>query len=283
MNQNPKIAFLGTPDIARVFLDALIAANMSPTVVVTNPDKPVGREQTLTPSSVKVSAHSHNIPVLQPETIDDVFIAELSKEPWDLFIVVAYGMILPQALIDIPKHGTLNVHFSLLPRWRGASPVEAAILAGDTETGVAIQRMRFKLDSGPIVAQEKTAISEYETAPELRTRLGEIGSKLLIDTLPHYLADEIALHEQDESLVTKAAKMKKEDGELLLSDDAITKWRKYRAYKQWPGTFFVHEKSAGTSIRVKITDASFENGVFTILRVIPEGKREMNYEDFIRA
>ncbi len=272
MQQHPKIAFFGTPDIARTFLDELIAAGMTPALVVTNPDRPVGREQILTPSSAKVSAIEHGIPVLQPEKIDDAFIAQLSKDSWDVFIVVAYGMIMPEALINLPKHGTLNVHFSLLPRWRGASPVEAAILSGDIETGVAIQKMRFKLDSGPIVAVEKTPIGNDETASTLRARLGDIGTKLLIDTLPQYLAGEITPKNQDESLVTKAPKMKKEDGELLENDDDMTKWRKYRAYYAWPGTyFFVNGK------RVKITSARFEDGTFKIERVVPEGKRETIY------
>lgn len=281
MPEKPRIAFFGTPDIATGFLDALVAAGMPPALVVSAPDKPAGRGLSLTPPPVAQWAQAQGIPLVQPEKLDDAFTEQLRAEQWDVFIVVAYGHILPQALIDLPAHQTLNVHFSLLPHWRGASPVESAILAGDKETGCAIQVMRAKLDTGPLIAVETTPIGANETAPELRARLGDIGARLLIETLPRYLAGNLTATEQDDAQMTYAKKMKKEDGDITNDDDA-TRWRKYRAYTGWPGTYFFAERG-GKTVRVKIAAAHDESGRFVIDRVIPEGKREMPYADFLRA
>lgn len=281
MSGTPRIAFFGTPDVAVTFLDALQEAGMPPALVVSAPDRPAGRGLTLTAPPVAQWAQAHGIPLVQPETLDDAFIESLRTETWDVFVVVAYGHILPHTLIDLPVHKTLNVHFSLLPRWRGASPVESAILAGDAETGCAIQIMRAKLDTGPLIAIETTPIGANETAPHLRARLGDIGARLLVETLPRYLAGELAATEQDDAQMTYARKMKKEDGDIT-NDDDRTKWRKYRAYDGWPGTFFFTER-AGARMRIKVGAAHDEGGRFVIDRIIPEGKKEMPYADFLRA
>jgi methionyl-tRNA formyltransferase len=325
MSGKPRIAFFGTPDIAAVFLDVLRENGLAPALVVTAPDRPAGRGLTLTPPPVAQWARARDVPFVQPEKLDDAFIESLRAEMLDVCIVVAYGHILPQALIDLPMHKTLNVHFSLLPRWRGASPVESAILAGDAETGCAIQIMRAKLDTGPLIAAATTPIAPDETAPELRARLGDIGARLLVETLPRYLAGELAAREQDDAQMTYAKKMRKEDGDIT-NDDDKTRWRKYRAYYGWPGTYFFalrtsnSHASASASLRgpavssivppstppetasprlaaaapassigkpnmmrIKITAAHFENDRFVIDRVVPEGKREMPYADFLRA
>ena len=218
----------------------------------------------------------NNIPLLQPEKIDESYVAtiknELEKLGASLFIVVAYGKILPETLINIPTLGTLNIHYSLLPKWRGASPVESAILHGDTETGVSIQKMVFKLDAGPVIAEEKTSIHPNETAPELRTRLIEIGGDLLAKKLPEFVNGMLSLTKQSEELATRSGKIKKEDGLVNpLSDDPKTLWNKYRAYFGWPGIYFFDENNK----RVKITDASLKDGKFVVKKIIPEGKKEI--------
>lgn len=281
-NNPPRYAFFGTPAVAVTFLDALLKAGMPPALVISNPDRPAGRGLELIASPVAQWARAHTIPLVQPEKIDESFFRDIqSQGPWDVFLVVAYGVILPQALIEMPRRGTLNVHFSLLPRWRGASPVESAILAGDEETGAVIQRMRMKLDTGPVIALEKARIEENETAPELRTRLGVIGAELLVRSLPRYLAGELAEAEQNDSEATHAKKMKKEDGDITADVDT-ERWRKYRAYAQWPGTYFFAERN-GTKIRVKVKSARWESGAFVIEEVVPEGKSSLSYEAFLRS
>ena len=273
-----SLAFFGTPQLAVEILDAMEKAGFSPAVVVTAGDARRGKSG-VTPTPVALWAAKRGTSVMKPERLDDRFLEEFKKHTVALGVVVAYGKILPQTLLDMPRLGMWNVHYSLLPRWRGAAPVEAAILAGDDETGVTIQRIVLELDAGPIAAVEKTAIREDETAPELRGRLNEMAKELLIEELPRLLQGTIALIEQDPRAATRCGKTEREDGELSLADDPRKNYRKYRAYYGWPGVYFLTER--GT--RVKIADASFEDGHFMVKRVIPEGKREMSYEDFLRS
>lgn len=276
-----SFAFFGTPDVAVKTLDILFDRGFIPTVIITSPDRPSGRGLTLTAPPVKTWAEQHTIPYLQPETIDTEFMSTLRSYNVKLSIVVAYGKILPQELIDLPEKGTLNIHYSLLPRYRGASPVESAILNGDTETGVTIQQMVFKLDAGNIITQESTPIGDNETTPDLRDRLIIIGGELLANVLPS-VWNGVATHTvQDETLVTRSKKMTKESGLIDLSDDSKTNYNKYRAYKLWPRTYFFSEKNSKHT-RVVITKASLVNNIFTPLLVIPEGKKEIKYEDFLR-
>lgn len=274
---NTRIAFWGTPALTTAYLDALAAAGMTPVVIVTNPDRPKGRGHAMAATPAKEWAVAHNIPVLQPEKLDESFRSAISSFNLDISIVVAYGKIITQELIDIPKYKTLNVHYSLLPKYRGAAPVEAAILAGETETGSSIQIMARALDSGPVIAEEKTAIGEAETAPELRSRLTEIGARLLVETLPRYIKGEITPIAQDDSLATKCGKIQKEDGLIDPEGDAVLNYRKYRAYKEWPRTYFFQNDR-----RVIITKAHRENGKFAVDQVLPEGKKEIPYADFLR-
>ncbi len=273
----PRIAFWGSPTLTTEYLDALERAGMKPTVIVTNPDRPKGRGHMLTPTPAKSWGLYHGVPVLTPEALDDAFYAELAVYDLDVSIVVAYGRILKERFIELPKHKTLNVHYSLLPRFRGASPVEAAILAGDTETGCSIQVMAPSLDSGPIVAEERLSIGESETAPILKERLTHVGAALLVKTLPDYLAGTIKAEPQDPSGMSVCGKIKKEDGHIDPSGDPTTNYRKYRAYAEWPRTYFFHNEK-----RVIITQAHFENGMFVIDRVLPEGKKEIGYADFLK-
>lgn len=267
-----KYIYFGTPDVAKETLEFLVAAGLRPEVVVTNPDAPFGRGQVLTPSPVKTLSESLSLPVMTPEKLDDNFIKEVEAIGADLAIVVAYGKILPESLISIFPKGVLNVHYSLLPRWRGASPVESALLNGDSETGVSIQRMVKKMDAGDVVAAARELILPEDTTATLRPRLIKLGAELLIDTLPKYLKGEVTPTVQDESQVTHAPKFAKTDGELKLDGDPLLNWRKYRAFAVSPGTYFFENGK-----RFKIKSARYENGRFIIERVVPEGGKEMDF------
>lgn len=280
-NQRLKIGFWGTPELTTTILDALANAGYAPCVIVTNPDRPQGRNLVLTATSAKLWGQTHDIPVLTPEKIGSVFLEEIQSYHCDLFVVVAYGKILPEAIISMPHYGTLNVHYSLLPRWRGATPVESAILAGDTETGVCVQQMVYKLDAGPIHDQVKISIHPNETAPKLRTRLNEIGKVILVETITKIANGSTKTHTQDETQMTRCGKITKEDGLIDPNGDPILNDRKFRAYYGWPGTYFFLQQGE-KQLRVIVKDAHLENGAFMITRIIPEGKKEMAYADFLK-
>jgi methionyl-tRNA formyltransferase len=245
---------------------------------VTSPDKPQGRKMLITPPPMKVWAKKNNIPCIQPEKL----IKEEVEGNFDLFIVVAYGKIIPENILNIPKLGSINIHYSLLPKYRGASPVESAILNGEIETGVTIQKMAYKMDTGPIIATEKTEIFSYEKAPDLRKRLIKIGGELLVKILSTPSASSHSPfaggEKQDESNATFCKKIKKEDGLIDLSDDPIKNYNKFRAYASWPRTFFFQN-----SKRVIITDAILENNQFVIKKVLPEGKKEIKWEESLKS
>lgn len=265
-----KFAFFGTPQIAATTLDVLAQHNMMPGLIVTNPDKPQGRKHTLTASPVKVWAMEHNIPVIDTENKAELLEA-LQKEQWDVFVVVAYGHILTEDIINLPKYGTVNIHYSLLPRWRGASPVEAAILHGDSETGITIQKMVYKLDAGDVIAKTVIPLTGNETTITMKESMATLGGELLADTLPKLIAGEVTAEPQDESKVTKSGKFKKEDAEILATDNDQIKWQKYRALIERKPYFMEHGK------RNIITNATFENGKFKIKEIIPEGQSRTPY------
>jgi methionyl-tRNA formyltransferase len=269
ITKNSKIIFFGTPKISANVLQALLDASYEIVAVVTNPDAPVGRKHIMTPSPVKVLATEKNIPVLTP---DKLSLEDLKSFAAGIGIVVAYGKIIPQSVIDMFPLGMLNIHYSLLPKYRGASPVENSILSGDAVTGVTIQKLVFKLDAGPIVAVREFPIDNKITSPEMKEKLTEIGSELLVESLPRYLNNEIELVEQDEALATHCKKISKSDGEIKLSDSDQSKWLKYRAYFGWPGIFYFDESGK----RVKITEATFENNTFIIKKIIREGEIEIS-------
>ena len=278
----PRIAFFGTPELTIPILEALSQHGYTPSCIVTGPDRTTGRHLVLTPPAPKVWATEKNILVLQPEKITEEFVRELAQQPWDLFVVVAYGAILPEALITIPTYGTINVHYSLLPQYRGATPTEAAILHGDTQTGITIQHMVYKLDAGAILAQKIIPLTGIERTPTLRDTLNAEACMLLPETIKKLLRGEITPVPQDETQVSKCGKIKKEDGLIDIHDTSIQADRKFRAYYGWPGTYFFithHEKQ----MRVKVTDAVYQNDTWTMLKVIPEGKKEMSFEDFKRG
>ena len=273
METKPTIAFFGTPELCVPILNKLEEAGFTPAVIITNPDRPVGRKQVMTPSPVKVWGQEKGIPVLQPEKLNDEFKAEFEKHNVDLSIVVAYGKIMPKWLIQLPVHQTLNIHYSLLPKYRGASPVESALLHGETTTGVCIQKMVHAMDAGPIAALEEVAIEPDEVAGELRNRLNVIGAQMLVDLIPEYIAGNIEPEDQAGE-PSYCYKTKKEDAEVDVDKMSDTElWNRYRAYFGWPSIFFFDENGK----RVKITKARFGDGKFIIEKVIPEGKKEVDW------
>lgn len=274
-------AYFGTPYVARDTLAILVERGFRPAVVVTSPDAPRGRGMQLAPSETRAWAEAAGFPVLAPDRITPELIEELKGYGCEYAIVVAYGKILPQALIDAFPKGVLNIHYSLLPKYRGASPVEGALLAGDTVTGVSIQQMAFKLDAGDVLAQQEVAIEPSETTRELRPRLVRIGAELLADILPAFERGDLHGAPQDHSLATFARKIEKAEGELDLVGDPIQNWNRYRAYAESPGTYFFAEKN-GRRMRVKIVTANLINGAFVPERVIPEGKSETDYAQFMK-
>lgn len=281
MPNTKPFAFFGTPYVARDTLAALIAHGYVPSVVITSPDAPKGRGLALQASKTNELARAHNIPVHTPAKLTPEAIEEIASYGCAYGIVVAYGKLLPQTLIDIFPLGLLNIHYSLLPKYRGASPVEAALLNGDEVTGVSIQKLVLKLDAGDVYATEELTIEPTETTRHLRARLITLGSDLLLRILPAFEQGSLVPTSQDESEATHVGKIKKEEGELRLGTNDPENWRKYRAFYESPGTYFFVEKH-GARIRVKVTAARYENDTFIPERVIPEGKREMAYADFVR-
>jgi methionyl-tRNA formyltransferase len=237
MKNKLKIIFAGTPDFAIPVFRALIAdADFEIAAVITQADKPIGRKQELTPPPVKIVALENNLKVLQPEKIKDIKDALAALKP-DFIVVIAYGQIIPQAILDIPKYGCINIHASLLPRWRGAAVIQAPILAGDKETGVTIMKMDKGLDTGPIIAQMKINLLKNETAETLHDELAKLGAMMLPETLKSFARGEMELKPQNEELVTYARELKKEDGKIDWSKPALEIERMVRAYTPWPSAF----------------------------------------------
>ncbi len=274
-------AYFGTPYVASDTLAYLLAQGYRPSVVITSQDAPRGRGMVLTPSETKALALQEGIPVLTPEKLNEEAREEIARFGCEYGVVVAYGKILPQALIDMFPLSLINVHYSLLPKYRGASPVESALRSGDTLTGVTIQQLVYALDAGDVLATKEVAIEPTETTRELRPRLVQIGAELLVSMLPSFEDGSISRIPQDESLATHCGKIAKSEGELNLSGDALTNWNIYRALAESPGTYFFVDKN-GQQTRVKIRTATYDGSHFTPLRVVPEGKNEMNYADSLR-
>lgn len=271
-----KFAYFGTPYVARDTLAKLVAAGYTPSVVVTSPDAPRGRGMELTPCETKAWALEHGLTVLTPQKIDEAFLQKLTVYECELAIVVAYGKLLPQAAIDLFPRGIVNIHYSLLPLYRGASPVESALRNGEIVTGVTIQQMALEMDAGDILAQEEIAIESTDTTVTLRPKLIESGADLLIRILPYLEAGTITPVAQDAARATRAPKIKKEEGLLSLSGDAVHNWNTYRAFRESPGTYFYATKG-DARMRVKIVDATFEKGSFVPTRIVPEGKSEQPF------
>jgi methionyl-tRNA formyltransferase len=234
-----RLLFMGTAELSCASLAALAGDERFRVVaVVTQPDKPKGRELKPQPSPVKNLALKLGRPVLQPDRArDEKFIAGLRELQPDLIVVVAYGQILPPAILDLPRHGCLNVHPSLLPKYRGAAPIQWAMANGESETGVTIMKMDAGLDTGPILSTRRTPILPADDSQCLHDRLAEIGADLLVETIPGYLAGKILPQPQPAEGSTYAAKIKKEDGRIDWNQPAVQIWNRHRAFTPWPGAF----------------------------------------------
>lgn len=262
-----QLGFFGTPRFAVYVLEELEKGGIVPDVIVTQPDRPAGRGLKLTASPVKIWALERHIPL------------EATPPEVDLFVVTAYGKILPKEMLAVPRKGTLNVHPSLLPKFRGPSPIESQILADDRECGVTVIKLDDEVDHGPIVAQASVTPEVWPMrASILEEMLAREGGKLLAETIPPYMEGSIVPESQDHTKATFTKKIQKEDGLIEIrhpmSDfEAYQNYLKFCAYDEWPGTFFFKD-----DVRYKITDAVLENASFKPLRVIPEGKTEREWK-----
>jgi methionyl-tRNA formyltransferase len=289
-----KFAFFGSSDFSIYVLDALKKQSILPALIITTPDKQKGRGLVLTPTPVKIWAQKNSIPVLDPIKLDDAFIDQCKGFPCtDLSVVASYGKIIPEQIINMPTYNTLNVHPSLLPKYRGASPIQNVMIDDTKNTGVTIIRLDKEMDHGPIVATKNMHFDEWPVYEKIEEKLGTAGGDLLAEIMPDWIAGKIKAVDQDHSQATFTKKITKIDGLLDPGDfradvppeRAYTAFRKIQAYHLWPGTyFFLEKKSSGSTadkkIRVKITSASWQNNRIIIEKVIPEGKREMLYKDF---
>ncbi len=234
----PSTVFMGSPDFALPVLRRL--SDTFPVVgVVTQPDRPAGRGRVLTPPPVKILADELGLPVIQPRRLSDPdALQKLHAWAPQLIVVAAFGQILKPTVLDIPQFGCINVHASLLPRWRGAAPIQAAILHGDENTGITIMRMDPGIDTGPILSQKSLPVYPQDTDASLSARLDDLGADLLLEILPAYLSGKLVPQSQDDSLATYASMIKKEQGLLDFSAPALSLERQVRAFTPWPGSYF---------------------------------------------
>ncbi len=240
-----SIVFAGTPDFACVSLQALLASGQVPVAALTQPDRPAGRGKKLRASAVKLAALEHDIPLWQPQSLRDPGVqADLASLEPDILIVAAYGLMLPPAVLSIPRKGCLNVHASLLPRWRGAAPIQHAILSGDAETGVCLMQMEAGLDTGPVYVSQATQIGPAETAGQLHDRLSAMGGALLVKRLAEILAGSLLPVPQDESLASYAGKISREHARIDWRQKATQIDRLIRAYNPVPGAWFDYRGEA---------------------------------------
>jgi methionyl-tRNA formyltransferase len=282
----PTFAFFGTPSIAAIALSELEAFGFSPSLVVCNPDAPIGRKQVLTPPPTKVWANERNIPVFQPTTLKDpAGLSPLTNSPFDFFVVFAYGKIMPAWLIELPKYGTLNAHPSLLPKLRGASPIRSTILTDLSAAGVTIIQMDAELDHGPILEQEKLILPGPIYGNILDHTLALRCGHLLGKTMTEHLKGLSKPTPQDDSQATFCTKITKEMSELMIDpyhlptgDEAYTTYRKICAFDGWPETFFKHQ---GKRIKIKSAHLTPDNQLI-IDRIVPEGKNEIDWSNYLR-
>lgn len=305
---NLKIVFIGTPEFGAIILEELVSNKYKPVLVVAETDKPAGRNQIVTPPPVKVVAEKYKIPVLQPEKIRNLELEIRNLKP-DLIIVAAYNQILPRGILEIPKYGCLNVHPSLLPKYRGPSPIQYAILNNDEETGVTIILMNEKIDEGDILASKKLIMkNEKLDCGLLSKKLAKLGTELLIETVPKWIKKDIKMEPQDNSKATYTKILTKDDGRINWQKDAEEIEKQIRAFSVWPGAFTFWLKD-DKLLRIKILKARVykfsQEFVYIIGRtlVVPqneaavqcgkdylvieeiqlEGKKEMKSEEFLRG
>ena len=300
-----RLVFMGTPDFAVPSLEHLILNHYPIVAVYTQPDRPAGRGRSLLPSPVKAAAQSRNLPVVQPESLKSAeVVAHLADFKPDVIVVAAFGQILPKSVLEIPRYGCVNIHPSLLPRFRGASPVAAAILAGDEFTGVSIMLMDEGMDTGPVLVRAQVPVSPQDTTGLLMSKLSLVAARLLQEVLVRWLRREINLRPQNEAEATYCSQITREDGEIDWHLPAIEIWRQVRAFNPWPGSYTTWR---GKQIKIleALTLPSEENmavgqvaalsggeaplgigtgdGVLGVLEVQMEGKRAMSAAEFLRG
>ncbi len=299
-----RLVFMGTPEFAIPALEKLISEGYRPVAVYSQPDRPAGRGRNLVAPPVKQAALNHGLPVVQPVSLKDpAELERLTSLKPDLIVVAAFGQLLPRPVLDLPPFGCLNLHPSLLPRHRGASPIPAAILAGDEETGVSLMLLDEGLDTGPILAQRGIPIEPEDTAETLEAKLAKLGAELLVEVLPRWLAREITPQPQDEAKATYAPPLSKQDGEINWERSALELWRRVRAFYPWPGCYtWLRGK------RLKVLEARplpggeglkpgtvlalpgdapvgvvTGEGILGLRRVQLEGKKPLSAEEFLRG
>lgn len=253
-----RIVFAGTPEFAAEHLKALLDSPYEIVAVYTQPDRPAGRGQKLMPSAVKALAVAHGVPVLQPQTLRNAEAqAELAALQPDLMVVVAYGLILPQAVLDIPRLGCINSHASLLPRWRGAAPIQRAVEAGDTESGVTVMRMEAGLDTGPMLLKVATPISAEDTGGSLHDRLAQMGPPAVVQAIAGLADGSLQGEVQNDALATYAHKLNKDEARLDWRRPAVELERLIRAFNPWP---VCHSTLDGESVKVLAANAAAGKG-----------------------
>lgn len=298
-----KVIYAGTPDFAVPALQALIDSEHDVIAVYTQPDRPAGRGRKLTPSPVKKIALEHNIPVFQPVNFktEECRQALLDLQA-DLMVVAAYGLILPKAILDAPRLGCINIHASLLPRWRGAAPIQRAILAGDSETGITIMQMDVGLDTGDMLAKSACSISDDMTASQLHDQLMAMSGQALMDIMPAIENQTLAPEKQDESLVTYAEKLQKAEAQIDWSQAAEQIARQVRAFNAWPVSQTTYQdqvmriwqakaiSQTSSETPGKVIDVlkkSFQvatgNGVLEVTEIQMPGKKPMPVAAFLNA
>ncbi|MFM4997716.1 methionyl-tRNA formyltransferase [Aeromonas sanarellii] len=298
-----KLIFAGTPDFAARHLAALLSSGHEVVAVYTQPDKPAGRGQKLTASPVKELALAHSLPVYQPASLrNEAAQAELAALGADLMVVVAYGLILPKAVLDTPRLGCINVHGSLLPRWRGAAPIQRSIWAGDAETGVTIMQMDVGLDTGAMIRKVSCPIAADETSASLYDKLAGLGPQALVDTLDAMAAGDTVAEPQDDALANYAEKLSKEEARIDWSMDAVAIERCIRAFNPWPISWFevagqtvkvwqaevvpqAHGQAAGTLLKAdkQGIEVATGQGVLRLLTLQPPGKKAMSVSDLLNS
>ncbi|WP_274025882.1 methionyl-tRNA formyltransferase [Vibrio parahaemolyticus] len=303
MSQSLRIVFAGTPDFAARHLAALLSSEHEVIAVYTNPDRPAGRGKKLAAPPVKQLALEHNIPVYQPESFkSDEAKQELADLNADLMVVVAYGMLLPQAVLDTPKLGCINVHGSILPRWRGAAPIQRSIWAGDAETGVTIMQMDIGLDTGDMLKIATLPIEATDTSASMYEKLAELGPEALIDCIADIAAGKAVPVQQDDELANYAKKLSKEEARINWNDDAAHIERCVRAFNPWPMSHFeaaensikvwqsrvaeqTSDKPAGTIVQADKTGiyVATGNGVLVLEQLQVPGKKAMSVQDILNS
>jgi methionyl-tRNA formyltransferase len=297
------VIFFGTPAFAIPFFEALQKADgIQIAAVVTQPDQPAGRKQRLQASPLKkfASERASHMPILQPKTLRDLaFHEELRRYKADVFVVVAYGKLIPPRVLTIPTLGCVNVHPSLLPHYRGPSPIQTAIANGDRETGISIMLLDEGMDTGPVLSQKTISVAPLETGESLSKKFGEVGAPLLIKTIRDFSAGKIQAIAQDHTQATVTQLLTRDVGRIDWKESAEKIERKIRAYTPWPGMFTVW-KVGGKELRIKILEAQAVSSThperanhlvvpcragasLKILRLQPEGKKPMTGEEFLRG